>query len=83
MIMVTDFGCCQHRERHLKYFGPEALVMENVIANLPAEGGCHTYICQHGFSHRVAVDARMPEVAAEGAYARRKACSEGKRVISR
>ncbi len=85
MLMVTDFGCCRHVERHLKFFGPEAKVMENVVANLPAEGDCHTYICDYGYSHRLTMAIQMPEVLApDGAYERSQGLLQSeKRALGR
>ena len=65
MLLITDFGCDLHRLRQLKYFGPEAQVMRVVIANLQPEGDCHTYICEHGHTHRLAVAAPMAEAATD------------------
>ena len=61
MLLITDFGCDLHLLRRLKYFGPEAQVMRDVIANLHSEDDCHTYICEHGHTHRLAVEAPMRE----------------------
>ena len=66
MIMLTDFGCSQHRPRHLKYSGLEAKVMANVVANLPSEGDCHTYICDQGHTHRLSCKATALEILTEG-----------------
>lgn len=68
MLMVTDFGCDLHLPRRLKYFGPEAQVMREVIANLPADGDNHTYICEHGHSHRLLVEVQIPEGSSTGVY---------------
>lgn len=68
MLLITDFGCELHLLRRLKYSGPEALVMREVIANLPADGYNHTYICEHGHSHRLAVEAQVPEATVAGVY---------------
>ncbi len=68
MLMVTDFGCDLHPLRHLKYYGSEARVMENVLANLPSERSCHTYICDQGHSHRIQVGISVPEMVADGVY---------------
>lgn len=66
MLIITDFGCDLHLRRKLKYFGSESLVLENVLANLPSEGDCHTYICEHGHTHRLLVDLRLSEALNEG-----------------
>jgi hypothetical protein len=60
MITVTDFGCGLHPVRELKYSGLEAKVMGDVVANLPSEGHCHTYICDQGHSHRLMVIMQVP-----------------------
>ncbi|MCL4501378.1 MAG: hypothetical protein M1438_05915 [Deltaproteobacteria bacterium] len=61
MLVITDFGCDVHLLRRLKYNGPEAQVMREVIANLPVDGYSHTYICEHGHSHRLMLELQMPE----------------------
>lgn len=61
MLVITDCGCDLHLLRRLKYFGAKAQVMRDVIANLPTDGDCHTYICEHGYSHRLRVEVQMPE----------------------
>lgn len=66
MLVVTDFGCDLHRLRRLKYLGSEAQVMREVIANLPADSYNHTYICEHGRSHRLMVEMEMPEGSGAG-----------------
>jgi hypothetical protein len=53
MLTVTDSGCFWHQERHLTFMGEEAEVMEGVLHNLPQNKGCHSYVCEHGHSHRV------------------------------
>jgi hypothetical protein len=65
MLTVTDFGCSLHLFRQLNYFGPEAKVVEEVVSNLPSDGNCHTYICVHGHTHRLLVNAAISTPAAE------------------
>ncbi len=64
MLTLTDFGCSLHLERQLKYSGPEAEAVANIVANLPSEGACHTYICDEGHTHRLLVVAQVPRAAA-------------------
>lgn len=65
MLLVTDFGCDLHLLRRLR---PEAQVMREVIANLPSDGNNHTYICEHGRSHRLMVEVQVPEGSIAGVY---------------
>ncbi|MCX5892219.1 MAG: hypothetical protein NTW80_04475 [Deltaproteobacteria bacterium] len=67
MLLITDYGCELHRRRRLKYSGPEAKVMQGVIANLPGDGVGHTYICEHGHCHRLRVEAQRSEASTAGA----------------
>ncbi len=67
MLVVSDSGCNLHLPRRLKYFGPEAQVMREVIANLSPDGDGHTYICKLGHSHRLMVEARRLKGSSAGA----------------
>ena len=62
MLLINDFGCDLHQLRRVRYFGVEAQVMRDIIANLPADGDGHTYICEHGHSHRLMVEVQMAEI---------------------
>ena len=60
MLMVTDFGCSSHKLCHLKFFGFEAKMMQDVLANLLADGEDRTYICVHGHNHCLRVETVIP-----------------------
>lgn len=78
MLTITDLGCCRHNVRHLRLFGPEAYVMHDVLANLPGDAECHTYICHHGYSHRLAVEIDVPAAVAEAEKKSRLVSRNGK-----
>jgi hypothetical protein len=64
MMIVNDLGCIRHQLRQLRLFGPEAEVMHDLIANLPGDRECRTYICSQGNSHRLTVELDVPELVA-------------------
>ncbi len=53
MLELTDLGCNKHNRRQLTLSGNEAEIMEDILYNLPHEGDFHTFICEHGQTHRV------------------------------
>jgi hypothetical protein len=66
MLVVSDSGCNLHLPRRLKYFGPEAQMMKEVITNLPSDAGSHNYICSLGHSHTLIVEVSAPECFVAG-----------------
>jgi hypothetical protein len=69
MLTVTDSGCRLHQQRHFTFVGEEAEVIEGVLRNLPKTGNCLSYLCEHGYSHRISFNEdrinilRLPESA--------------------
>jgi hypothetical protein len=59
MLMITDFGCGLHGRRHLSFVGQEAKLIEDVLHNLPQNGGHPFYLCEHGHTHRVSFNKRQ------------------------
>lgn len=53
MLTVSDSGCRLHQQRHFTFTGEEAQVIEGVLHNLPQTGSCLSYLCEHGYSHRI------------------------------
>jgi hypothetical protein len=53
MLAITDLGCKKHNQRQLALRGLEAELMENILYNLPSDGRFHTFICEHGHTHRL------------------------------
>jgi hypothetical protein len=73
MLKLTDLGCVTHERRQLTLDGTEAELIRDILYNLPRAGDFHTFICEHGHTHRVSfhirrgkwypVMARFPEEA--------------------
>ncbi len=71
MIAVLDSGCALHQPSHLTFVGGEAEVIEGILHYLPQTGGCLSYLCDHGYSHRISFNKdlfkflRLPESASK------------------
>ncbi len=59
MLKLTDIGCHRHHRRQVTFRGMEAEIMKDVIASLPREGDYHTFICEHGHTHRLSFIVSM------------------------
>ncbi len=53
MLELTDYGCVEHNQHQVTLWGIEAELMQGIIYNLPQEGNFHTFICDHGNTHRL------------------------------
>jgi hypothetical protein len=53
MLTITDLGCGRHNRRQFTFGGVEAEIMGDILYNLPKEGEFHTFICEHGHTHRI------------------------------
>ncbi|MGA7561820.1 MAG: hypothetical protein WBW55_01285 [Desulfobaccales bacterium] len=67
MIEIIDFGCNEHNWRQVTFTEPDADFVKACIYNLPKDGKYHTYICAHGYTHRIR-EIKMPYVALAPAY---------------
>lgn len=67
MLKIVDLGCEKHHWRRLSLLAPGAELLKDVLCNLPREGEFHTYICQHGHTHRIIFQAQALKVASCGA----------------
>ena len=59
MLTITDYGCIEHQSCRTTFDGMQAMMVNNLIANLPINGGEYTYICQYGHTHRVLASGTM------------------------
>jgi hypothetical protein len=53
MLRLVDSGCPQHELVNFKLHGLTTLVVMGIVANLPQDGNYHTYVCEHGRTHRL------------------------------
>ncbi len=63
MFIIVDPGCNKHDSSQLIMFGSGAEVIKNILYNLPKEGGFHTFICEHGYTHHVSFEVRADMVS--------------------
>ncbi len=59
MLKLTDYGCVEHNQHQVTLWGIEADLMQEIIYNLPREGDFHTFICDHGNTHRLSFQASL------------------------
>ncbi len=59
MLKVNDLGCSKHHARELTFSGSEAELVEVIINNLAKEGDLHIFVCDHGHTHIVNVEASL------------------------
>jgi len=74
MIKIIDFGCDEHNWRQVTLIDPDAGLVKDCIYNLPKDGKYHTYICSHGYTHRIR-EFKMPYVVPAPAYENRSTSS--------
>lgn len=53
MLTVIDQGCSEHQSCEVILNGAEAVILKDILRNLPREGECRTYICEHGHTHHL------------------------------
>lgn len=53
MLKLVDSGCPEHELLQFDLQGLTTLVIMGVVSNLPQDGNYHTYICEHGKTHRL------------------------------
>jgi hypothetical protein len=56
MSNLTDSGCRQHQAQQVALTGATASLVGHLIVNLPLTGDGHTYICEHGYTHRLTLE---------------------------
>jgi hypothetical protein len=62
MLTITDCGCCKHKARQVKFSGDKATMVERLIANLLMVGKGYTYLCEHGYTHRLILNLRKNKI---------------------
>jgi hypothetical protein len=68
MLKVTDSGCAQHPPRHFTLTGLAAALVGRLALNLlPTETG-HTYICEYGHTHDLALQPREGNVTSASQF---------------
>jgi hypothetical protein len=55
MLKLTDSGCAQHQPRDITLTGLAATLVGRLILNLPPTDAEHTFICEHGHTHCLAL----------------------------
>jgi hypothetical protein len=63
MLKLSDSGCAQHPQRHTTLTGLAATLVSHLIVNLPQTNVGHSYICEHGHTHCLTVQALPGNVA--------------------
>jgi hypothetical protein len=55
MLTIIDRGCTKHQGRQLAMDAATAEFMQDLLFNLHRQGEFHTYICEHGHTHRLSL----------------------------
>jgi hypothetical protein len=53
MLMINDQGFNKHQGRQLAINAATADLMRDLLYNLHRHGKFHTFICEHGQTHRI------------------------------
>ena len=59
MLTITDLGCNRHNRRQFSLDGVQAEIMGDILYNLPNDGDFHTFICEHGHTHRISFNIQL------------------------
>ena len=62
MLTITDPGCSKHNRRQFTLGGVEAEIMGDILYNLPNDGDSHTFICEHGHTHRINFNIQLEKL---------------------
>ena len=62
MLTITDLGCNRHNPRQFSLDGVQAEIMGDILYNLPNDGDSHTFICEHGHTHRVSFTIQLEKL---------------------
>ena len=63
MLTITDLGCNRHNQRQFTLGGVEAEIMGDILYNLPNDGDFHTFICEHGHTHRISFNIQLNKLS--------------------
>jgi hypothetical protein len=64
MLTITDCGCYKHKARQVKFSGVKATMVQCLIANLLMVGQGYTYLCEHGYTHRLILNLQKNKITA-------------------
>ena len=64
MLTITDCGCYKHKPRQVKFSGDKATMVERLIANLLVVESGYTYLCEHGYTHRLILNLDKNKITA-------------------
>ena len=64
MLTITDCGCYKHKTRQVKFSGDKATMVERLVANLLVVESGYTYLCEHGYTHRLILNLHENKIAA-------------------
>jgi len=62
MLTITDLGCSRHNRRQFSLDGVQAEIMGDILYNLPSDGESHTFICEHGHTHRISFNIQVAKL---------------------
>jgi hypothetical protein len=72
MLKIIDPGCNKHNQREFTLDGVEAETMGDILYNLPIDGESHTFICEHGHTHRISFNIQVEKVIQPFGYVLQK-----------
>jgi hypothetical protein len=78
MLTITDLGCNRHNRRQFTLDGVEAEVMGDILYSLPSDGDFHTFICEHGYTHRISFNIQVEKLYRLSAMFSRKTGHSGR-----
>jgi len=78
MLKITDPGCSKHNRRQFTLGGVEAEIMGDILYNLPNDGDSHTFICEHGHTHRISFNIQVEKLYRLSAMFSRKRGRSGR-----
>ncbi len=62
MLTITDCGCYRHKACQVKFSGDNATMVERLVANLLIVGKGYTYLCEHGYTHRLVLNLHKNKI---------------------
>ena len=62
MLKIIDPGCNKHNQRQFTLDGVAAEIMGDILYNLPNDGDFHTFICEHGHTHRISFNIQVEKL---------------------
>jgi hypothetical protein len=62
MLKIIDPGCNKHNRRQFTLDGVAAEIMGDILYNLPNDGDFHTFVCEHGHTHRISFNIQVEKL---------------------